>query len=412
MPARRDSGGKIRVMILIDRPSLAGGGERLAVQTAIRLDPRRFETTLCATRWDPNEAGSDVVAPALAELYASGVDFLGLERRSTFGLTSWARLGSELRRRNIDVLHAHKFGSNVWGTLVGRLAQVPVVIAHEHTWSYAGRPLRRLLDRHLIARGTDAFLAVSAEDIRRMIEIEGISARDVLLVPNGIPPLPPSRCDIRQTLGIPADAPVIGTVTRLFRQKAPEVLVLTAARLAAEFPALQVLIVGAGPEERRVRELIEAHGLTDKVRLLGLRNDVPDVLAALDVAVSTSDWEGSPLSVIEYMAAGVPVVATAVGGVPDLITDGTQGLLVQRGDWAGLAGAVGRLLRNPEEAHAMGRRGRERQRREFDLDRMVRRLEGLYEDLHASQRRGHRPETSRTVLDAHRYAIPHTANGD
>ena len=412
MAARRDSAGKIRVMILIDRPSLAGGGERLAVQTATRLDPRRFETTLCATRWDPSEAGSVAVAPALAELRASAVGFLGLERRSTFDLASWARLGSELRRRNIDVVHAHKFGSNVWGTLVGRLAQVPVVIAHEHTWSYAGRPLRRLLDRHLIARGTDAFLAVSAEDMRRMIEVEGINARDVLLVPNGIPPLPPSRRDIRQALGIPAGVPVIGTVTRLFRQKAPEVLVLAAARLAAEFHALQVIIVGDGPEERRIRALIDAHGLTDKVRLLGLRNDVPDILAALDVAVSTSDWEGSPLSVIEYMAAGLPVVATAVGGVPDLITDGVQGVLVQRGDWAGLAGAVGRLLRSPVEAQAMGRRGRERQRREFDLDGMVRRLERLYEDLHGSQRRGHRAEASRTVLDTHRYTVPRTANGD
>jgi glycosyltransferase involved in cell wall biosynthesis len=410
--AGRDSAGKIRVLVLIDRPSLAGGGERLAVQTAIRLDPGRFETTLCATRWDPTEATSDVVAPALADLRAAGVEFLGLKRRSTFSLASWARLASELRRHRIDVLHAHKFGSNVWGTLVGRLARVPVVIAHEHTWSYVGRPLRRLLDRHLIARGTDAFLAVSAEDMRRMIEIEGISARDVLMVPNGIPPLPSARRDVRRELGIPADAPVIGTVTRLYRQKAPEVVVLAAARLAAGFPGLQVLIVGAGPEESRVRALIDAQGLSDTVRLLGLRDDVPEVLAALDVAVSTSDWEGSPLSVIEYMAAGLPVVATAVGGVPDLITDGVHGLLVPRGDSAALAAAVERLLRNPEDAHAMGRRGRDRQRREFDLDSMVRRLERLYEDLHASARTRHRREASRSVLDAHRHApLPTSSRG-
>jgi glycosyltransferase involved in cell wall biosynthesis len=394
---------KIRVLILIDRPSLAGGGERLAVQTAARLDRRRFETTLCATRWDASEADSPGVAPALAELHAAGVEFLGLERRWTLDPAAWPRLGATLRRRRIDVLHAHKFGSNVWGTLVGRLARVPVGIAHEHTWSYDGQRLRRLLDRELIARGTDAFLAVSAADMRRMIEIERIDARDVLVIQNGIPPLPAPRHDVRRELGIPAQAPVIGAVTRLYRQKAPELMVLAAAQLAAEFPDLQVLVVGTGPEEGRVRALIEAHGLAGSVRLLGLRDDVPDVLAALDVALSTSDWEGTPLSMIEYMAAGLPVVATAVGGVPDLITSGVHGLLVERGDWRGLAAAVGRLLRDREEAEAMGRRGRERQRRELDLDTTVRRLERLYEDLHAiphSARGG--SEAARAVLEAHR----------
>jgi glycosyltransferase involved in cell wall biosynthesis len=393
----------IRVLILIDRPSLSGGGERLAVQTAARLDPRRFTTTLCATRWDASEADEPVVAAALAELRAAGVEILGLERRWSADPIAWARFAAALRRRRIDVLHAHKFGSNVWGTLIGRLARVPVVIAHEHTWSYEGRPLRRLFDRELIARGADAFLAVSTADRRRMIEIERIDPRDVLVIPNGIPPLPAPRRDIRAELGIPADAPVIGAVTRLCRQKAPELLVLAAARLAKELPRLQVLVVGAGPAEGRVRALIDAHGLGRTVRLLGLRDDVPDVLAAFDVAVSSSDWEGTPLSVLEYMAAGLPVVATAVGGVPDLITSGVNGLLVERGDWRGLAAAVSRLLQDREAAAAMGGRGRERQRRDFDLNNTVHRLERLYRDLHAARRSGRgRTEAARAVIEAHR----------
>jgi glycosyltransferase involved in cell wall biosynthesis len=398
-----DSDGPIRVLILIDHLTMAGGGERLAVQTAARLDRSRFQTTLCATRWDPGEASEPLVAGALAELRAAGVDFLGLPRRSTFDIVSWARLAVALRRRRIGVIHAHKFGSNVWGTLVGRLARVPVVIAHEHTWSYEGQRLRQLLDRHLVARGTDAFLAVSREDMRRMVEIEGIDPRDVLFVPNGIPPLPAPGRDIRRELRIPSDAPVIGAVTRLCRQKAPEVLVRAAARLATDFPGLRVLVAGVGPEEDRVRVLIDALGLGGTVRLLGARDDVPDVLAALDVAVLSSDWEGSPLSVMEYMAAGLPVVATSVGGVPDLITHGVHGLLVARRDWAGLAEATTRLLRDRPLAEAMGRRAQERQRREFDLHTMVRRLEGLYEDLHTAQRQSpYRRARSHCVIEAHR----------
>ena len=111
---------------------------------------------------------------------------------------------------------------------------------------------------------------------------------------------------------------------------------------------------------------------------LGVRTDIPDVLAALDIAVSSSDFEGSPLSVMEYMEAARPVVATRVGGVPDLIDDGVHGLLVEPQDPAAFAAAVAQLLRDPERAREMGRRGQERRRAEFDIDVMVRRLEELY----------------------------------
>jgi glycosyltransferase involved in cell wall biosynthesis len=142
------------------------------------------------------------------------------------------------------------------------------------------------------------------------------------------------------------------------------------------------------------------------VVLLGARTDVPEVLAALDVAVCASHWEGSPLSVMEYMASGLPIVATAVGGVPDLIEPGVHGLLVAPGDPVALAGAVARLLRDPAAARAMGRRARERQRREFDLGVMVRRLERLYVDLLAARRDGRRRAASRLVLASHRASYP------
>lgn len=394
---------RICVLILVDRPTLAGGGERLAVQTAARLDPDRFDTTLCATRWDPTEEEEGGVASALAELRGAGVAFLGLTRRSTADLRPWRELARQLRSRRIDVLHTHKFGSNVWGAAVGRLVGVPVIIAHEHTWSYVGGPLRRTLDRQLIARGSDAFFAVSSEDRRRMIELEGIDPRDVLVVPNGIASLRPKGRDIRGELGILPDAPVIGAVGRLSRQKAPHILMQATARLVGEFPHLQVLVVGDGPERASVAALANTLRITRAVQFLGERQDVPDILNAVDVGVSSSDWEGSPLSVIEYMGAGLPTVATAVGGVPDLIADTVHGRLVSPGDPVALADAVAQLLRAPALAREMGQRARERQRREFDLELLVDRLERLYEELLAARGSGRpRRRGARAALARHR----------
>jgi glycosyltransferase involved in cell wall biosynthesis len=177
-------------------------------------------------------------------------------------------------------------------------------------------------------------------------------------------------------------------VSVLRAQKALQVLIHAAARLAPEFPGLKVVIAGRGEEEERLRALVRELALEETVLLVGQQNDVPDLLAALDVAVCCSDFEGSPLSVMEYMAAGLPVVATRVGGVPELIEEGVHGLLIDPGDPDALARAVASLLRNPALRAEMGARARERQRREFDIDATVRRLETVYEELFRTSRRG------------------------
>ena len=374
-------------MTLVDRLG-TGGAERLAIQTTTRLDPERFDRTLCASRRFTTAVSQEHVARALAELEGAGVRVLELQRSSAKQVWAWRPLYQFLRRERIDVLHAHKFGSNLWGTLIGRMARVPVVVAHEHTWSFEGQPLRRFADREVIARGTSAFIAVSREDRRRMIEIEGIDPEDVMFLPNGIPaPPPPTGADVRAELGIPADAPVIGTVSVLRPQKALDVLLRASRKLVDEFPALRVLIAGAGDRFYALEELTKELGLEDNVMFLGVRTDVPDVLAALDIAVSTSDFEGSPLSTMEYMEAARPIVATRVGGVPDLIDDGVHGRLVERQDPDGFAAAVAELLRDPARAAEMGRRAQERRRAEFDIDVMVKRLEDLYTELRAKASR-------------------------
>ena len=284
--------------------------------------------------------------------------FLGLTRRGRWDLAAWGPLVRLLRSGAVDVVHGHMFGSNVWAVVLGRLTGVPVVIAHEHSWAFSGDRTRRLVDRHVIGRGSDVVIACSEEDRRRMIEVEGIAARRVLFVPNGIAAREPTPgLNPRLALGLAADAPVVGSVGALRPEKRFDVLLRAAARLVAAWPGLRVVIVGAGPERGRLEALAAELGLVDAVMLLGARTDVPDVIRAFDVAVNCSDFEGTPLSVLEYMEAGLPVVATRVGGLPSLIDHGVHGLLGaatrSHGDGGRARRSAGR--RRPQAGDGRGR---------------------------------------------------------
>lgn len=373
---------QLRVLTLIDKPTALGGAERMACEIAMGLDPDRFERWFCATRRAPTRLLDD-------ELRQAGVRYVSLNRTRRFDLRAWWKLLRLLRKERIDVVHAHLFGSNAAGSVLGRLARVPVVIAHEHTWSFEGAPLRKVVDRQVVGRLADRIIAVSEADRRKMIEIERIPSDRISVIPNGIPPLRHDDADIRQELGIPADAPVVGVVAVVRPQKRLDRLVRAAALLRTEFPSLRVLVAGDGSpaEFHRVRALIEELGVGDVVVMLGERSDVSAILRALDVGVLSSDFEGLPLAVIEYMAAGVPVVATAVGGLPELVDDGETGLLVRDLSPEGLAAAIATLLRDRVLARRLGERGREVQQERFSLAATVENVSRLYEELYEVSRR-------------------------
>lgn len=377
---------RIPVLALVDHLGSTGGAERLALEIAVRLDRSRFDSALCASRFAPEGEPNSSERHALEMMRDSGVHFLPLTRRRRAEALPWRRLLAFIRNQHTQVLHAHMFGSNVWGTVIGRACRVPVVVTHEHTWSFEGEPIRRFLDRELIARFSDAFIAVSREDQRKMIEIERIPERHTRFLPNGIDPEPPTAGrDTRADLGIEEDAPVICSVGALRAQKAHEILIEAAVKLRREHPGLRVLIAGEGPQRRELQALLDRLGMDDSVALLGRRMDVPDLLRIADVAVCSSSFEGSPLAVMEYMEAELPIVSTAVGGVADLIDHDIHGLLVQPEDPGALARAVDELLRDPARGRTMGRHARERRRREFDLDVMVAKVEALYEELLAAR---------------------------
>ena len=322
---------------MVNKP---GGGERFVLGLAAHL-PDRFDVTLCTTREDPPEA-------LRRELRDAGVRYTSIRRSRRFDLPALVRLVRMLRAGRFDVLHAHMFGANVWGTIAGRLARVPLVIAHEQTWSFEGRPLRRLLDRHLIARFADAFVAVSERDRDRMVAVERIDPRRITVMKNAYIPRPAAGGpDLRERLGLDPATLLVGTVCVLRPQKALEVLVDAFAQVAPRVPEAHLVIGGWGQLREQLERQVAALGLGDRVHFLGWVDNVRDVLRSVDVAAMSSDFEGTPLFGLECMAEGVPLVSTDVGGIRDVLDDGRSVLLVPRRDAPAMARALEGLLRDP-----------------------------------------------------------------
>lgn len=371
---------KIRVVVLIDSLLNPGGGESLAVEAAIQLDPHRFERTLCITRWDQRLRADEPGRSLIERAEDAGVRVIGLDRTSPLALTAWKPLYRLLRDERVDVIHGHMFGSNLWAVVIGLLARVPVRIAHEHMWDYSGGRIRSFLDRELIARGSSAFIAVSGAGLRSMIEVEKIPERRLVLIENAVAATPPGKVTaLSEELGFDPMAPVVTSVGNLRPEKAFSVLVESMALLRQQHPSARAVIAGEGECRDALAAQIAELGLEEVVTLIGFRRDVQDVLASSRIAVCCSDSEGGPLSVMEYMNAGLPVVATEVGGLPELVLPGQTGLLVPPRDPSALASAIGGLLDDPARARAMGEAGRQ-SRAGRDLGSWAHALQDLYQD--------------------------------
>jgi glycosyltransferase involved in cell wall biosynthesis len=368
----------MRIVMLIDRIGpWPGGGERLAMGLASALAERGHELVLCVTRVSSPEDR--------APLERAGVRVLSLERRGRFRLWAFRPLLKLLREEEIEVLHAHKFGSNLWGVLLGRICRVPAIVAHEQTWSYQGQIHRVLLDA-LIGRLSSAFVAVSSADRDRMISREHVPATKITVIPNAcIPRSDPEGGDLRAELRIPAEAPIVGTVAVLRRQKALHVLLDAFARIDGLPSRPRLVIAGDGECREELEARAEELRITDRVSFLGIREDIGTLLGAFDVAAMSSDFEGTPLFALECMSAGTALVATDVGGLPDLVENGRTALLVPQRDPDALAAAISALLADPHLRRRIGDASRERAE-DFTIDRIADRFTALYESLLARAR--------------------------
>lgn len=370
------------VALLFYEPAHSGQGAHV-LSLARTLDRTKYELL--------------VIPPAanlhtIELLHQAGVPVSPLPMGKWGGPRAVLGLIALLRQKRVRLLHVHSQEAGLFGRLAGRLAGVPIVVYTPQTIDIRQKRWQRLYWRveRILAHLTDAIISVNEVDRQRLLAL-GIAAARVHTIPNGID-LAPWQPDVdgaaaRRELGLGPDDPVVLQVGRLSAQKDPLTLLRAAALVQGRQPAVRFLLAGDGPLRDEVTGAIEALGLASFVRLLGWREDVPQLLAACDVLALSSLWEGTPYVLLEAMAMARPVVATAVNGSREVVADGETGYLVPPANPEALAGRILDLLDRPEQARRMGQAGRERVQAMFSLESMTARVEDLYDHLLRGGRR-------------------------
>jgi glycosyltransferase involved in cell wall biosynthesis len=298
--------------------------------------------------------------------------------RHKVDLFALLRLYRYIRRVNPTILHASLFHANLPGRVLGRVAGVPIIICAERTMGMESE-WRYRINRWTIGL-VDRVTAVSTNVRDFCVSHIGLPAEKLSVIYNGVE-LPegafPSTREARAALGLPPDEPIIGTVSRLEPVKGIAILIQALARV----DHVHLAIVGDGPDRAALESLADDLGVADRIHWAGHRRDVPRLLPAFELLVQPSLHEGLPNSILEAMAVGLPVVATAVGGTPEVVVDGVTGLLTPSRDPGVLAKAITTLLRNPDLQRKMGRAGAERVRERFSQEQTVQQTQALYAHL-------------------------------
>ena len=336
---------------------------------------------------DARFLGLDVPGSDAPRFYAA-LDELGIPYRGVrCGPDVSPRLARDViravRAESPDLVHTHLVHADVYGAIAAKRLGVPVISTRHNDDRYLLGPFR-YVDR-AFARPAYRLIAIS-DAVRRFLERAGHDPAKLLTIRYGLDELPPGPSEpTPATAGIPADAPLALAVGRLIAQKDHATLLRAFARVRAGLPQARLAILGAGPLEGETRALAAELGLADAVSLPG-RTAIRDWLERADVFVHTSRWEGFGIVLLEAMLAGLPIVATAVSAVPEVVADGETGVLVEAGDVGGLAAALEALLADRERAAALGEAGRKRAREEFAVARMAERTAAVYEDALRARR--------------------------
>lgn len=364
-----------------------GGATEPTITTCRYLDPERFEAVILSGETDsdqhtmlPQAAAAGVHLEILPTLHRPMRPWA--DRRAYRDLVAW------IRRGGWDIVHTHGSKAGVLGRLAASKAGVPVIIHNVHGWGHHGHMLpllRRLyvLAERRAARVTDRFIVDASANKEKGLA-DGIGRADqYVTIYNGIdiPRFRDVRVDralLRDSLGIPREALVVGTVGRLAQQKAPDDFVRMAAAIHRQRPGAHFIFVGGGPLQEQIETQIAAAGLQPFVHLLGYRNDVPELLRVFDVFALTSLWEGLPRVFAQAMCASLPIVATHVDGAAEAIREGENGYLIPPRQPGEQAKRVLKLLNDAPLRSKMGQCGLNLVDPQFCDRAMVRRIEDIY----------------------------------
>ena len=365
-----------------------GGTEGQFVNLGLGLERSRFEVHFgCLRRF----------GMMLEELESSGVpvtDYGVSSFRSPRAIAAQFRLARNIRRFGIDIVHAYGFSANAFAIPAARIAGVKVVASIRDMGVYLSPA--KLTAQRWICKFADRIL-VNAEAIKAWLVDAGYDGNRITVIPNGVDVsrFEPARSNrLRSDLGLTADAPLVGVLGRVSGRKGLEDFIAAASIVAPRFPSARFLIIGEPSFSSRgsqihvdetytneLKALAERHGVKDRVIFTGFRSDVARILPELTVSVLPSLSEGLSNTLLESMAAGVPVVATRVGGTAEVIRDSENGLLVPPSDPRSLAESICRLLDTPEFAAKVGAAGRQRIIDRYSMARLIEDTSRFYESI-------------------------------
>jgi glycosyltransferase involved in cell wall biosynthesis len=350
-----------------------GGMERVIADLCRNLDRSVYDIAVYCTH---------ILGPLADELEALGIPVFHepIRRRSDHWFRPM-RIYRFAREWRPDIVHTQHMAAFLDAALAVRLAGVPALVHTDHSKKYPEKRRYMLAERALSGL-TDAFCVVSNHTRRELSAFEKIPESRIEVVYNGYDlqamPGEDDRRAIRDSLGIAPDAPVLGSVARLEWQKGHDLLVAAMPHVLARVPGARAVIVGGGSKEQELRAMVRDLGLEGKVVLTGSRRDALRFLPAFDLFVTSSNFEGMPIALLEAMALSLPVFGTAVGGTPEVVEDGVTGRLITGRDPRAFAEGILGLISDPGALAACGRAGRARYDRLFRVGPMVRAYDAIY----------------------------------
>jgi glycosyltransferase involved in cell wall biosynthesis len=367
-------------VVYLSHAFMVGGAEEMVLNLVRHLPADKYEPMVCAIH-EPGPMGR--------EIEATGVPFRTLGRVP--GLRDPMAVGAlhrYLREVRPDIVHTFLLTASLYGRLAAITAGVPIVIGTEVN-VYANKRWHHRAAERLLMAGTDRVIA-SAESVKEFyIRQVGADPDRVDVIYNAVDfatlGTSASRAELRARLNVPEHALVAGVIARLTDQKGHSYL-FDAIAHETELARLHLIVVGDGPLRAALERQVVERGLSSRVTWLGSRRDLGDLLSVMDIFVLPSLWEGLPLSLVLAMGAGLPVVSTSVAGIPEVVRDGTTGLLVPPADSAALAGALKRLVRSADERRALGMAARDYVLPRFGVEKYVTSVISVYDRLLAERR--------------------------
>lgn len=346
-----------------------GGLERVIENIVMTLDPLRFKVfILCLSK-------GGAIADILINNY---IEVIILNIRYYHNPISIIRVAKLLRTNKIDIVHTHAYPAGVLGRIAAILAHVPCIFHHIHS-TYVDLNKRNYFIERFLGRFTDKIICCSEAVKKFVIKQEGISEDKLMVLYNGVPspkPMNPRAIDaLRETLGIPKETNIVGCVASLVQHKGHEYLLDAFKKVENVY----LLLIGDGFLRTKLEQKASTLGMSERIIFAGAQIDVTPYMQLMDIVVlPSSEREGLGIALIEAMALSKPVVATKVGGVPEVVDDGHTGILVKPKDSDALTDAIIRLLASPSLKHTMGVHGRNKYLKMFTLEQMIRGVDELY----------------------------------